>query len=198
METKETEKSKETKCSTQDLSIEDFIQKFLIDEIKEIKDKHPYMAFILMSSGIEFLGRYMRNFITKYGVGEQCFNWAVQELPSLKKCLKEVGLNVAKDDLYEDFRCGLIHQFRLKTSKILLADKNATTDKTIDCDKFYNAFKEACKEAMKFVAEEHRKSESFITITNRIVGDKTISETGTTSYTEIRTDSNKKDDNTTK
>lgn len=180
METKESEKSEETKVSTQDLSIEDFIKKFLIEEIGEIKDEHPYMAFILMSSSIEFLGRYMHNFITKYGVGEQCFNWAVQELPSLKKCLKDVGLNVAKDDLYGDFRCGLIHQFRLKTSKILLADKNATTDKTIDCDKFYNAFKEACKEAMKFVAEEHRKSESFITIKNITVDGKQINATGTT------------------
>jgi len=188
----------ETKEASRELTIEDFIQEFLIDEIREIKKEHPYMAFILMASGIEFLGRYIKNDLTNTNKGKQCFNCAIQKLSTLRTYLEGMGFNVETDDLYSNFRCGLIHQFRLTTTQMVLSNKNVTNDKTIDCDRFYDIFKNACEEAIKLVAKENRESVPFIYIKTQTVDGRREDHTGTTPYNKTFIDNNKKDKNKTK
>ena len=40
----------------------EFIQKVLIDEVDKIIEHHPYIAFSIMTIGIEFLGKCINGF----------------------------------------------------------------------------------------------------------------------------------------
>jgi hypothetical protein len=39
------------------LKLKDFIKSVLIDELGAMIDQHPYISFIMMGIGIEFLGK---------------------------------------------------------------------------------------------------------------------------------------------
>lgn len=170
------------------LSIEYFINKYLIGEIGEIKDNHPYLAFVLMSSGIEFLGRYMRNRLTKRNVGRYCFNYAIKNLEPLNSYLNKVGFKDISN-LYGDFRCGLIHQYRIENPQIILSNQNSEEIGTIDCDKFYEAFAESCKDAITYVKHKNLEPYSFITETQIVKNGIISSTTGTT--TQVQETTNK-------
>lgn len=172
-------------ATTRNLSIEDFINKYLIDEIGKIKENHPYMAFVLMSSGIEFLGRYMRNQLTKPNVGRYCFNYAIKNLEPLNSYLGKVGFDDISN-LYGEFRCGLIHQYRIANTQIILSDQNSEGARTINCDDFYKAFAESCKDAVAYVKNKNLEPYSFITETP-IVKNGIISSTTGTTITQVTT-----------
>lgn len=39
------------------MNLREFITKYLIEEVGKIKDDHPFLAFSVMSIGIEILGK---------------------------------------------------------------------------------------------------------------------------------------------
>src|SRR5687768_17140488 len=85
-----------------------FIQSVLIDEIGSLINDHPYISFIMMGIGIEFLGKCLDTTLQDWNVSgrsKKDFNFANQELPSLQKYLHyETTYNI-----YGSFRCGLAH-----------------------------------------------------------------------------------------
>ena len=48
--------------TSEDVSVRKFIEDYLITQIGEIKPKYPYFAFLLMSVGIEFLGKCQNDY----------------------------------------------------------------------------------------------------------------------------------------
>jgi hypothetical protein len=93
------------------MKILDFIQKFLIDEFKEIQqdEGHHYISLNLICQGIEFLGACLDSepFSAK-GLSAPRFRRAIYDLfpTSYRKFNQGSGRSF---DLYENLRCGLLH-----------------------------------------------------------------------------------------
>ena len=86
----------------------EFIQTVLINEIGELTDSHPYISFILMGIGIEFIGKCVDTSLTDWNVSgrsKQDFENAIKAIPSLKK----YEPYLASHQMYSSFRCGLAH-----------------------------------------------------------------------------------------
>lgn len=119
----------------------DFMQEFLIDKIGELKDKEPYVAFLMMAIGIEFLGKCLNNksdWDTK-NMTKKDFNSAINKLKPLKK--------YRNWDLYDKLRCGLAHSMMVKNG-LMIKDKGSSSSASISCEEFYRDFKAACEEVM--------------------------------------------------
>ena len=122
---------------TNDITVREFINDYLIKQIGEIKDKQPYFAFVLMAVGIEFLGQ-CQNDKTKFNSGNSKDNY-------------QLGLSISPLDddkyskLYENMRCGLTHSLITKGGLTL---SNKESDGSISCEDFYNDFVAACNEVL--------------------------------------------------
>ncbi len=93
------------------MKILDFIQKILIDEFKEIQQEEGrhYISFCLICQGIEFLGACLDSepFSAK-GLNAPRFRKAIDDL--FPTSYHPLNQGTGKPfDLYEVFRCGLMH-----------------------------------------------------------------------------------------
>lgn len=141
----------------------DFIRQVLIDELQDIVVKHPYLAFLLICAGIEFLGKCIDN-------NQQKWDWDFkyqQKNPPFDKAIKKLFSKkyqkaLAKYKLRDQLRNGLTHILAPK-SKIGLTqikhDKNGEI--TINnhpfeqdgklilvIEYFYIDFVDACKKVL--------------------------------------------------
>lgn len=137
------------------LSPKKFIEQVFINEVEDLIEKHPYIAFMIMAIGIEFLGRCLSK-DTSWDVekiSRHSFEEAVKKLPTLQKYKPYLKKN--KHDLFGSLRCGLIHSARPKDT-IILSSKNEMPNLTtsgnqvsLRCEDFYADFRQACKEVIE-------------------------------------------------
>lgn len=158
---------------SQDVSVREFIEEYLIGHIGKIKEGYPYFAFLLMAVGIEFLGKCLNEFEDwddyKFTKPSDNFDEGLK-VPSLNKYQNK--------NLYYELRCGLAHSF-LTNNGLKLSDK----DGVVNCEEFYKDFESACREvlAMKNLPKKNLDS-PFFTIANKVNADGSIvSTTGHTS-----------------
>jgi len=128
----------------------DFIQSVLIDELGSMIEKHPYISFIVMGIGIEFLGKCIDRSLNDWNVSGRSssdFKNAIKTITSLNKYEPYLTTH----DLYGSFRCGLAHAVSPKAS-ITLSSKNEqghlieTNGRlNLKVEDFYNDFKVACE-----------------------------------------------------
>jgi len=127
----------------------EFIQTVLINEIGELTDSHPYISFILMGIGIEFMGKCVDTSLTDWNVSgrsNQDFENAIKAIPSLKK----YEPYLSSHQMYSSFRCGLAHavspklQITLSSKQEMahLVERNGRLN--LKVEDFYNDFKDAC------------------------------------------------------
>jgi hypothetical protein len=127
----------------------DFIRTVLINEIGELVDSHPYLSFILMGIGIEFMGKCIDIRLTDWnesGRSKLDFESAIKTIPSLKK----YEPYLISHQMYSSFRCGLAHAVAPKTQITLsskeemghLIDNNGRLN--LKVEDFYQDFKDAC------------------------------------------------------
>ena len=124
------------------ITVKQFIEDYLIKEIGEIKDRHPYFAFLLMAIGIEFLGK-CRNASLEWnqtGRAKKDFNLGIKLFPQKYKTL----------DLYNKLRCGMAHSFAPQNG-LQISNGSCRDSAFISCDDFYKDFTYACN---KIVSEE--------------------------------------------
>lgn len=150
------------------VSIKDFINKYLIDRIGKIKEDNPYFAFLLMAVGIEFLGRYLDGCSWEQkGVSETAFNGAILELFPEGK--------YDKFDLFHNLRCGLAHSL-LMQGNLTLSDKKS--EGSISCDEFYDDFVKACNKILTMPPSDRKSlDEKFFTVTTTENGASTTGNT---------------------
>ena len=92
-----------------------FIQDILIDRIRDIVFRHPYLSFSLIAIGIEFLGKCMLS---------ENKSWEIKPDKAFKKAielLKQVDARYSTIDLKDQLRNGFVHTLSPK-SKIKLAE----------------------------------------------------------------------------
>lgn len=99
---------------TVNYSIEQFFEKFYIDDVGCMMQTYPYHAFFIMCSSIEFLGRCLQpnGSIFDNTMSSSKFYDAIKGFKSLNK------YSIVKRVLYKNLRCGLVHA---------LLPKNGTT-----------------------------------------------------------------------
>lgn len=134
------------------MTVQKFIKYVYVEEIADIKDKHPYIAYMVMGAGIEFLGKVLeqphRNDLFEKGHSKADFEKAISELSGLKRYK---GIK----NLYEQLRCALLHS-SLPGVDIKLGNNKATENIStipyvLNIDNFYNAFKDVCEDVVKQV-----------------------------------------------
>lgn len=125
--------------TTGDISVRQFIQKYLIDEIGEIVKTHPYFAFLLMAVGIEFLGKCQNS-----------NDWDDYNNISPKVNFNN-GLKIeplkryANMDLCNKLRNGLAHTLLIKQG---IKVSQGGGSNALNSDTFYADFKEACESVL--------------------------------------------------
>lgn len=136
----------------------EFIQKVLIDEIGEIHEKYPYIAFASMTIGIEFLGKCLNEHDNwnyyNFGQPRLDFENSIKAFESFKNY---VPLLVSHN-LWDSLRNGFSHSFVPKDT-ISLSRKadgeyshlhNINDHKiNLRCEEFYIDFKNACEYVIK-------------------------------------------------
>lgn len=92
------------------MNVKEFIEKVLINEFKEIQQRHGYhyISFILISAGIEFLGSCMDSeAFSQPGLSERRFREAIDDL--FPNGYDQYNQKSHKYDLYTNLRCGMLH-----------------------------------------------------------------------------------------
>jgi hypothetical protein len=152
----------------------EFIKQVFINEVADLVENHPYLAFMIMGIGIELLGKSISSEHSDWdveGKSRSSFEKAVKTLSSLKKY--EPYLDKKGHDLYGSLRCGLAHSAKPKYG-ITLSSKNEAANLfeyggrvNLRCEDFYSDFKAACEEviSMNFTGND-KMNNGFLTIPN--------------------------------
>lgn len=151
------------------MNAKEFIQIELIDGIGEIIESRPFLACIVMSAGIEFLGKCLdiqKGWNDKDP--ERYFNDAISNL--FPKDYQKANSN----DLYHMLRCGMIHSCMPDSKLALSADGNnfrteviGQTERTIISVKaLYGDFVNACQSVINDASINVKTAVDFYTIEN--------------------------------
>lgn len=136
------------------MTTKDFIDTVFIHQLGEIVVSHPYIAFMIMGTGIELLGKCMyADSFNEEGVSRRRFEEAINGLNSFSRYKGLIGRN-SSYDLYGSLRCGLAHAAVPKYPITLSSKEEMThlhehangTRINLRCEDFYNDFKEAWEE----------------------------------------------------
>jgi hypothetical protein len=132
------------------LKPKDFIHIVLIEEIGELSNSHPYLSFILMGIGIEFLGKCIDTNLLDWNESHRSkhdFENAIKMIPSLNK----YDPYLTSHQIYSSFRCGLAHAV-IPKAQITLSSKQEMAHLVehngrlnFKVEDFYNDFKGACE-----------------------------------------------------
>ena len=114
-----------------DKSMQDHLQS-VIDELKDIVEKHPFHAFALLAIVVELLGKCLNGnpdwqHFEPNGVD---FNKALTDYKSLNKYK-------ALKNPYNTLRCGMAHALLPKEGILLVPEKNDFNNNTIGCKELY-------------------------------------------------------------
>jgi len=152
------------------LKPKDFIKSVLIDEVGLMINNHPYISFIIMGIGIEFLGKCLattRSDWHESGHSGPDFKKAISTIPSLHKYEPYLKTH----NLYSSFRCGLAHSISPKL-QITLSSKGEfghmiehCGELNIKAEDFYSDFKQACEYIINLTfASEDKMSKYFLQV----------------------------------
>ena len=138
-----------------DISLQNFINQFIIDDIKPIVENHAYLAFVLLSAAIEFLGKCLSNADDWQTLGESEYDFcnAIQTCPSLNKYKVKFGEsttvkghnNVYKNKLYKELRCAMVHALQPNSDIVLGRERNDLENNIIGCRELYEDVVKACE-----------------------------------------------------
>jgi hypothetical protein len=138
----------------------EFIQEVLIDEFKDIVERHPYIAFSLIAIGIEFLGKcILTQFQDWHNINaERAFNRGLSLMVLEDKRYGKLNLRI-------ELRNGFAHTLAPK-SKIALSEvkhgaihfSEAGGRTILVIETFYQDFVSACKSV---IAEGFRETDKM-------------------------------------
>lgn len=156
------------------LNPKQFIQATFINDLgRMLESNNFYLAFMIMSIGIEFLGKCINNNGDWHNrASGKTFNSAIKNLTALK-AYKHLLKGNGSYDLYSSLRCGLAHAAAPKF-EITLSSTDQQTDHLVEmngrvnlkCENFYSDFKKACEEiiAMEFSDNKSKMNKPFLEI----------------------------------
>ena len=149
----------------------EFIKIVLIDEMKDVVMRHPYLAFALICMGIEFLGKCMLT---------ECDHWDIkkEESSKFRPFNKGMELMTTIDDRYahinikDQLRNGFVHTLIPKTNISLSEVRHGAKHfeqnnhkKKLVIEIFYRDFVRACNAVLNYPFDANDKmNKSFLSI----------------------------------
>lgn len=155
------------------MTAKNFIETLFVHQVGEIVPTQPYIAFMIMGIGIEFLGKCLNpGEFDEERVSRIRFEEAISQISALSKYRGLIGKD-SKFDLYSSLRCGLAHVAAPKYP-ITLSSKNEMPHLelhdngnriNLKCEDFYIDFRQACEEVINMSAQvEQKLSQPFLSI----------------------------------
>ncbi|MCK9329999.1 MAG: hypothetical protein M0Q94_09020 [Candidatus Cloacimonetes bacterium] len=152
----------------------------MIDEIGDVVNHHPYLAFLLISSGIEFLGKCIDTKNQEWDTNKN-----EQDEPPFDKAIKELfpekyKIFLEKYNLRDQLRNGMSHMYTPKAKigltqikhdhdgKIKYKDNPVEEDNklTIVIEYFYIDFVNACKTVIEKDFDVDKMNKPLLSIPN--------------------------------
>lgn len=133
-------------------TLEDFMDKVVLSETRQILQTHPYHAVAIITVGIEIIGKcFCKGNYSNSGPSEDCFYAAIQKCSELAKyqyfnitktikkrrCLFAWKQQKKTNELYAGLRCGMLHSLMPNGFK-LVPDKHDFANREIGCIELYN------------------------------------------------------------
>lgn len=149
------------------MTTKDFINVVFVHQAGELTSTHPYIAFIVMGIGIEFLGKCINIAALDWHeerVSRIRFEGAINSIKAFEKYRPLIGKG-SQFDLYGSLRCGLAHAAAPKYP-ITLSSKNEMGNlvlhdngqrMNLKCEDFYTDFRGACEEVLNAHYEANDK-----------------------------------------
>ena len=136
------------------MTIQEVGDSFFCKELEQLVDKKPYMAFVIMSSILEFKGKcyHKRRDFQETGTSKNDYYDAINKLDSLKeyRILNNSSNNNGQDTnnnyLYTSLRCGMVHAFLPKVDIILAPSENDLSKKIVGAQELYTDLQKAWEE----------------------------------------------------
>lgn len=157
-------------CRT--LKAREFIQETLIDEFNDIvngEKEHNYISFLLISCGIEFLGKCMAPVGTDWhhSASTQYFKQGISLFPDP---YKQQGIDKV---LYDRLRCGICHALLPGDELIVSSTEEQKLNSNpirLNIRTFFDDFKDACTSLLENEKYNARLEENFISICDGSTG----------------------------
>lgn len=157
-------------CRT--LKAREFIQETLIDEFNDIvngEKEHNYISFLLISCGIEFLGKCMAPVGTDWhhSASTQYFKQGIFLFPDP---YKQQGIDKV---LYDRLRCGICHALLPGDELIVSSTEEQKLNSNpirLNIRTFFDDFKDACTSLLENEKYNARLEENFISICDGSTG----------------------------
>jgi len=133
----------------------EFMNQVFVNELDRIKDHNPYIAFAIVATGIEFLGKCLDTSANHWNVSGKSrtdFEYAINNLAALIPYRPFL----TSHKMWDSLRNGFAHSFVPKYP-LTLSSKNEMPNVTLHsnnerlnlrCEDFCNDFKKACIEVM--------------------------------------------------
>ena len=129
----------------------EFIESVLINEMKDVVFRHPYLSFLLISVGVEFLGKCLLTDHQDWNDirPEKAFEEGAGLLYKIDSRYKELNL---RDELRNGFAHTFIPKSKIALSEVRSGAKNFqihSSGKTVlVVEEFYRDFVVACREVI--------------------------------------------------
>ena len=155
------------------MNAREFVQKTLIKEFGDIvngQEKHDYLSFLLISCGIEFLGRCMDTVGTSWNLHKRKGYYFKKGIALFPECYHNDDI---KGKLYSGLRCGICHALLPKEEICVSSMEVQNLNNTpilLNIRTFYQDFKSACEKLLNEPAYQERLAEHFISISNGTTG----------------------------
>lgn len=161
-------------CRT--LTAREFIQETLIKEFGDIvngKERHDYISFLLISCGIEFLGRCMDAAGTDWELHKSNGKYFKQGITLFPQCYQKRKKRNIPHILYKGLRCGICHALLPQKNIYVSSKKKQDLNNIPIClniRTFFDDFKKACTSLLNNEKYNARLEEKFISISDGSTG----------------------------
>lgn len=154
------------------MTAREFIQETLMKEFADIvngEKEHNYISFLLISCGIEFLGKCMAPVGTDWHrrASEQYFKQGISLFPDP---YKQQDID---DVLYHGLRCGICHALLPKDELIVSSTEEQDLNSNpirLNIRTLFDDFKKACMSLLENEKYNARLEENFISISDGSTG----------------------------
>lgn len=152
------------------MSLKEFGDMFINDYIESLIDSNPYLAFMVLSASIEFIGKCRCRLKDPHEKGKRGKNIFVDAIDNIKalspyRILNYNTANGHSNKLYTALRCGLLHAAMPNVGIILSSGENELGRNVVGCRSLYSDIKDAWKEINSDVLiAQHLNSSKAIVI----------------------------------
>lgn len=128
------------------MNLKEIGDSFFCNQLKELVDKNPYFAFVLLSAILEFLGNCNRKGKGSKDDTKDIFNDLINNVDAFKEYRKFKDDTKDYNYLYKYLRCGMLHEMIPKNEIVLCPDRNNLSQNVIGAKNLYEDMEKAWDE----------------------------------------------------